>query len=126
MHDRVTAAALWPVSVRSLLSALGAGALVLTAAGASAEEARPQLNSSLILHMLARPADSPEAAFKAGLRSDGVAPRRADEGEVLADGSVRYGGGRTSLIITVRNPCPPGDFEHEAAYLRSLPGRSRR
>ena len=113
---------------RATRGALCVGALVLTATGALAEEVRPQLNPSVILNMLARPVESPEAAFRAGLRSDAAAPRpaRADLGEVLSDGSVRYGRGNVSLTVTVRNPCPPGDFEHEAAYLRSLPGRSRR
>jgi hypothetical protein len=116
------------MSSRAGLGAVWAAALVLAAAGASAEEVRPQLNPSVILNMLARPVESPEAAFNAGLRSDGMAARqaRADDGEILPDGSVRYGRGSTSLTVTVRNPCPPGDFEHEAAYLRSLPGRSRR
>jgi hypothetical protein len=110
------------------LAAVGAATFVLAATGASAEEVRPQLNASVILNMLARPIESPEAAFSAGLRLDGTAPRpaRADEGQILPDGSVRYGRGSTSLTVSVRNPCPPGDYEHEAAYLRSLPGRSRR
>ena len=104
-------------------------ALVLGPAGAvSAEEVRQQLNPSVILNMLARPVESPEAAFNASLRSAGAAPRpaRSDEGEVMPDGSVRYGRGNASLSVTVRNPCPPGDLAHEAAYYRSLPGRARR
>jgi len=108
---------------------LMAGVLLLglSAVGA-AEEARQQLNPSMILNMLARPIESGEAAFNAALRSDPTAPRpaRPDEGDVQPDGSVRYGRGSTKLTITVRNPCPPGDFAHEAAYLRSLPGRARR
>jgi hypothetical protein len=104
----------------SLLAALGAAA--------SAEELRQQLNPSMILNMLVRPVESSEAAFNAALKSDSPVPRAAcpDEGEVQPDGSVRYGRGNASLSVTVRNPCPPGDLAHEAAYLRSLPGRSRR
>ena len=111
------------------LGSIVAGALLLgAAAGVSADEIRQQLNPSVILNMLARPTESPQAAFNAALRSDPVAPRppRSDEGEVLADGSVRYGRGNNSVTVIVRNPCPPGDLAHEAAYYRSLPGRSRR
>jgi hypothetical protein len=106
---------------------VGAALLSVVAGSACAEELRPQLNSSMILNMLARPAESPQEAFGAALRSDAPVPRaaRADEGEVQPDGSVRYGRGNTSMTITVRNPCPPGDLAHEAAYLRSLPGRRR-
>ena len=114
---------------RVVLGAIVAGALVIAGtAGASADEVRPQLNPSVILNMLARPIESQEAAFNASLKSDAAAPRvpRADEGEVQPDGSVRYGRGGTSLTITVRNPCPPGDLAHEAMYYRSLPGRARR
>jgi hypothetical protein len=28
--------------------------------------------------------------------------------------------------VTVRNPCPPGDIEHEMMALRSLAGRGRK
>ena len=114
---------------RIALGSIMAGALVLgVSAVGTADELRQQLNPSMILNMLARPIESPEAAFNAALRSDPTAPRpvRPDEGDVQPDGSVRYGRGNTNLTITVRNPCPPGDFAHEAAYLRSLPGRARR
>ena len=97
-----------------------AGALVLgMSAVGTADEVRQQLNPSMILNMLARPIESPEGAFNAALKSDPTAPRpvRLYEGD---------GRGKTNLTITVRNPCPPGDFAHEAAYLRSLPGRARR
>jgi hypothetical protein len=116
------------MSSRIASGGIFAGALLLgAAAGVSAEEVRQQLNPSVILNMLARPVESPEAAFNAALKSD-AAPRRAlpDEGEVLPDGSVRYGRGSASVSITVKNPCPPGDLAHEAAYYRPLPGRSRR
>jgi hypothetical protein len=117
MNDRIT------------LVSIVTGALLLgTAAVGTAEELRQQLNPSMILNMLARPVETPQAAFNAGLRSDPGPSRseRADGGEVLPDGSVRYGHGSTSLTVIVRNPCPPGDIAHESAYLRSLPGRGRR
>ena len=94
---------------------------------ARADEVKQQLNTPMILNMLSRPVDSADAALKESLRRD-AAPRapRSDEGEVLPDGSVRYGRGNASMTITVRNPCPPGDLAHEAAAMRPLPGRSRR
>jgi hypothetical protein len=103
------------------------GSVLAAVTGASAEEVRQQLNPSVILNMLARPVESSQAAFNESLRSDSPVPRaaRPDEGEVQPDGSVRYGRGKGSVSITVRNPCPPGDLAHEAAYLRSLPGRRR-
>jgi hypothetical protein len=43
---------------------------------------------------------------------------------MMPDGSARHVG--TGLTMIIKNPCPPGDLEHEAALYRSLPGRSRR
>ena len=117
------------MSNRLVLATIAAGSLLATGTpGAWGDEVRPQLNPSLILNMLARPIESQEAAFNASLKSDAAVPRvsRADEGEVQPDGSVRYGRGGSSLTITVRNPCPPGDLAHEAMVYRSLPGRARR
>jgi hypothetical protein len=108
---------------------IGAVTLVLlTAAAAGADEIRQQLNPSVILNMLARPVESPEAAFNTSLKHDAATARapRAEDGDVQPDGSVRYGRGDRNVTVTVRNPCPPGDFAHEAAYYRSLPGRARR
>ena len=112
--------------------AVGGVALALLllglAAGAPAEEVRQQLNTPMILNMLTRPVESPDAALKEALRKDATAPPagRPDGGEVLPDGSVRYGRGSTGMTVTVRNPCPQGDLAHEAAVYRPLPGRARR
>ena len=97
----------------------------------AAEEVRQQLNAPMILNLLARPLESAEAAFNKELKTYAGASTaaRGDEPEVLADGSVRYGRGAKTLTVTIRNPCPPGDFEHEMAQLssyRQLPGRARR
>ena len=104
---------------------MGAGGLVGTVA---AEEVREQLNAPMILNLLARPLESSEAAFNKELKNYAAVPK-GDEPEVLADGSVRYGRGAKNLTVTIRNPCPPGDIEHEMAQLssyRQLPGRARR
>ena len=105
----------------------GAGSLGGVAAVA-AEEMRQQLNAPMILNLLARPLESSEAAFNKELKNY-AAPPKGDEPEVLADGSVRYGKNGKNLTVTIRNPCPPGDIEHEMAQLssyRQLPGRARR
>jgi len=94
----------------------------------AAEEVRQQLNAPMILNLLARPLESPETAFNKELKNYAAVPK-GDEAEVLPDGSVRYGRGPKSLTVTIRNPCPPGDIEHEMAQLssyRQLPGRARR
>ena len=68
---------------RIALGSLAAGVLPLGLSGVgTAEEMRPQLNPSMILNMLARPIESPEAVFNAALRSDPTAPRpvRPDDG----------------------------------------------
>ena len=94
----------------------------------AAEEVRQQLNAPMILNLLARPLESPETAFNKELKNYAAVPK-GDEAEVLPDGSVRYGRGAKSLTVTIRNPCPPGDIEHEMAQLssyRQLPGRGRR
>ena len=98
---------------RIALKSVVAGALLLgMSAVGTAEEMRQQLNPSMILNMLARPIETSEAAFNAGLKYDAAAPRPVPA--------------NTNLSIVVRNPCPPGDLAHEAASLRPLPGRGRR
>lgn len=106
-------------------AALACG-LVGGAWAAAAEEVRQQLNAPMILNLLARPIDHPDAAFNETLRRDAAAPRlaRPPEWEMMPDGSARHVG--TGLTMIIKNPCPPGDLEHEAALYRSLPGRSRR
>jgi hypothetical protein len=95
---------------------------------AAAEEVRQQLNAPMILKLLARPSEAPDAALKETLRRDAATPalKSPTEWETLPDGSARYKGpGGTGITVSVRNPCPPGDFAHEAAQLRALPGRRR-
>jgi hypothetical protein len=91
----------------------------------AAEEVRQQLNAPMILKLLARPTEPPDVVLKETLRRDGATPalKSPTEWETLPDGSARHVG--TGITVTVRNPCPPGDFEHEAALLRALPGRRR-
>lgn len=103
-------------------------ALAIAPAGtATAGEVRPQLSAPMILNLLARPIEAPDVAFNEALKKDPGAPRadRGDQPGTLPDGSVRYGRA-SGIYVTIRNPCPPGDLEHEAAYERPLPGRARR
>jgi len=105
-------------------------ALSLTAgmvAPAAAEEVRQGLNAPMILQMLSRPVEKPELVMREMLRPDAptVRPVRF-EGQVLPDGSVRYGTEAAGVTVTIRNPCLLGDFEHERLVQRSLPGRGRK
>ena len=108
----------------ALSVALAAG----VAAPAAAEELRQGLNAPMILQLLSRPVEKPEAAMREMLRPDAVQakPVRFDQPQVMPDGSVRYGTDAASVSMTIRNPCPPGDVEHEMMALRQLPGRGRK
>ena len=102
------------------LGTLG-GMLVLVAAWAGpavADEAKTPINGAMLLNILAPTAESRDAAFDRAMKEPALSPRRP-EGEVQADGTVRYG----SLTMTVRNPCPPGSGHYEPP---PLPGRVRK
>jgi hypothetical protein len=91
--------------------AIAAG--LLAAAGvAHADEAKTPVSATMILDIVSAPVQDRKSAFDEALRRP--APPAAEAGEVLPDGSVRYG----KTVITVKNPCPPG--EH---YEPVLPGR---
>jgi len=106
----------------ALAAAVGLGLPAVAAAGAGQVPAA----SSIILDLANRPPESRERAFSEDIKRDALAPRPSavDEWEPQPDGSMRNR--KTGISITVRNPCPPGDIEHEfalAAYNRS---KSRR
>jgi hypothetical protein len=111
------------VLVGSVVAAMaGLGLSVVAGAGTGDVPAA----SSIILNLTNRPLESRERAFTEEVKRDALAPRPSaiDEWEPQPDGSMRNK--KTGISITVRNPCPPGDMEHEfalAAYNRS---RSRR
>ena len=108
--------------------ALTAGSLAVGLwAPVAAEELRQGLNAPMILQMLSRPVEKPEAVMREMLRPDAPSARPVrSEGQVMPDGSVRYGTEAAGMTVTIRNPCPPGDVEHEMMALRSLPGRGRK
>jgi hypothetical protein len=95
-----------------LVLALGAPGL------AAADEAKTPISAAMILNIVAAPAESRTSAFDEALKRPAPAASDNSVGEVLPDGSVRYG--RT--VITVKNPCPPGT--HNEPLI--LPGRVRR
>ena len=94
-------------------------------AGLGAAEPEPKV-APLILNLMNRPVESRERAYTEDIKRDALAPRPSaiDEWEPQPDGSMRNK--KTGISMSVRNPCPAGDIEHEfalAAYNRS---RSRR
>jgi hypothetical protein len=124
--------------MRCLLVAGGALAAVaglMTTGTALAEEATqvaptPQA-SSLFLNLMNQPGpvESWDKAFVESIKRDALAPRPSplDDWVAQPDGSMRNT--RSGVSIVVRNPCPPGDIEHEfalAAYNRAMAGKSRR
>jgi hypothetical protein len=115
---------------RALLSGILVVAAGLTwPAVAPAQEGGAPAKPSLLFNLINRPADSIESrdrAFNEAIKQDALAPRPSplDDWEPQPDGSMRNK--KTGISLTVRNPCPPGDIEHEfalAAYNRS---RNRR
>jgi hypothetical protein len=98
------------------------GALLLLGAwagSAAADEAKTPVSASMLLKILAPAVEPRQTAFDEALKEPGPARRAFGEGEVLPDGSVRYG----SVTVTVRNPCPPGSGHYEPP---PLPGRRAR
>jgi hypothetical protein len=107
----------------------------LTSGTTLAEEAGPPAPSpqpsSLILNLMHQPGpiESREKAFIESIKRDLLAPQPSplDDWVAQPDGSMRNK--RSGVSLIVRNPCPPGDIEHEfalAAYNRAMAGKSRR
>jgi hypothetical protein len=95
-------------------------------AGLGAAEPEQKAVAPLILNLMNRPVESRERAYTEDIKRDALAPRPSaiDEWEPQPDGSMRNK--KTGISMTVRNPCPAGDIEHEfalAAYNRSRPRR---
>jgi hypothetical protein len=92
---------------------------LLLAPPAAAEEAKAALNASMILSIVAAPVQPRASAYDEALKQPTPTPSDSAIGEVLPDGSVRYG----RAIVTVKNPCPPGTVHYEPP---PLPGRRPR
>jgi hypothetical protein len=95
-------------AIRVVAAALLGGLAVSSLA--AADELKTPIRASMLLEL------STPRAHQESLRAEGPSPVRRGFGEVQDDGSVRYG----DVTVTVRNPCPPGAMDHEAAL---LPGR---
>jgi hypothetical protein len=114
-----------PLIAGVLLGSVGVGGSGVVWAQEPGAPAKP----SVIFNLINRPSDaieSREKAFNEAIKQDALAPKPSamDEWEPQPDGSMRNR--KTGITVVVRNPCPPGDIEHEfalAAYNRS---RSRR
>ena len=105
--------------IHPLRLALAVAAVVLALAGASAaDEAKTPVSATMILSIMSAPVDARRSAYDEALKQP-AAPAADTSGEVLADGSVRYG----NTTITVKNPCPPGTAHYEPP---PLPGRRGR
>ena len=108
---------------------------LMVTGGARAEEARqpapPQQVPPAILNLANQSGtlESRDKAFTESVKRDALAPRPSalDDWEPQSDGSMRNK--RSGVRLIVRNPCPPGDIEHEfalAAYNRALSAKPRR
>ncbi len=112
---------------RVLLSGVLAALAGLGATGVQAADTSQQSGTPMILDLLNRQIEPQDKAFNESVKRDAAQPKPSaiDDWEPQADGSMRNK--RTGVSITVRNPCPPGDLEHDAAlaaYNRA--GRPRR
>ena len=109
---------------------LGAVAIVVAGlavpGGLWAAEPEPKAVTPLILNLMNRPVESRDRAYNEDIKREALAPRPSpiDEWVPQPDGSMRNK--KTGLSITVRNPCPPGDIEHEFALAAYNRARSRR
>jgi len=100
--------------------------MVLPVAVWAGDGGQPAAATPLILNLMNRQIESRERAFTEDVKREALEPRPAaiDEWEPQPDGSMRNK--KTGIRVTVRNPCPAGDIEHEfalAAYNRSKPRR---
>ena len=103
--------------MRGLLLLLAATA-ALGVTSAAADEVKASVSASMFLSTMTAPIEAREAAFDRSLKEAGPTPRPRLM-QVLPDGSVKV----DRAVITVRNPCPPGDMHYEAP---PLPGRRAR
>jgi hypothetical protein len=103
------------VIVPTVRTVLVVAALVATVGPAHADEAKTPVSATMILEMVSAPVQGRTSAFDESLKRPAPPAAHPGGGEVLADGSVRYG--RT--VITVKNPCPPGEHYEPPP----LPGR---
>jgi hypothetical protein len=120
---------MWHMTKAPLVAGLLLGAGIATAASAGEPVLPP--SRSILMELTNRPLESPEQALKEAIKADAQAPgppSALEMWEPQPDGSMRHK--KTGISVVVRNPCPPGDLQHEdalAAYNRALArSKSRR
>ena len=106
---------------RLALIALGAGLGFGVVAPAAADEAKTPVSATLVLDIVSAPVQPRRSAFDEALARPAQPSADPSVGEVLPDGSVRYG----KAVLTVKNPCPPGTHDEPLLPPRPLPGRRR-
>jgi hypothetical protein len=104
--------------VRGLLLAV-ASIVALGVAPVAADEVKVPVSASMFLSTMTAPIEAREAAFDRSLKEAGGPAPRPSLMQVLPDGSVKV----DRAVITVRNPCPPGEIHYEPP---PLPGRRAR
>ena len=95
-----------------------ASVAALGAAPAAADEVKAPVKASMFLSTITAPVETRDAAYDRSLKEAGPTPR-SPLLQVLPDGSVKA----DRVVITVRNPCPPGEIHYEPP---PLPGRRAR
>ena len=95
----------------TMVAAMTASVLLALAVPARGEEVKSPVGATLILNMLSQPRQSREAAYDQSIREEGP-PRARTTGEAIL----------SHVVVTVKNPCPPGTAHYEPP---PLPGRRR-
>jgi hypothetical protein len=113
--------------VGGLLVTLIAGGTGIAGAGSEAQQPA-SISTILNMNQSRGSIDSWEKAFSESIKREALAPAKsAGDWELQPDGAMKNK--RTGISLIVRNPCPPGDAEHElalAAYNEQLAKARRR
>jgi hypothetical protein len=117
------------MSQRALVGGVLVGLIGLgTGVAGAGSDAQPSSISTILnLNQTGRSMDSWEKAFSESIKREALAPTQpVSDWELQPNGAMKNK--RTGISLIVRNPCPPGDVEHElalAAYNEQL-ARARR
>ena len=111
-----------------LVALMGVG----TGIAGAGNEPQPASVSTILnqtgLNQSGGPIGSWEKAFSESIKREALAPAKSvSDWELQPDGAMKNK--RTGISLIVRNPCPPGDAEHElalAAYNEQLAKARRR
>jgi hypothetical protein len=99
------------VGVIAVLIVMMASVLVALPAPARAEEVKSPVGATMILNLLSQPRESRDSAYDQSVREEGP-PRARTTAEAIL----------SHVVVTVKNPCPPGTAHYEPP---PLPGRRR-